>query len=70
MSKFSIGDRVIYVGETNNLKLKNNKGVVTRLAEKYGKEYDEVRFDSPLDVDEDGYEYHHYFCFAKNLRKL
>lgn len=70
MSKFNIGDKIIYIGETDNPKLRNNIGVITRLAEKYGKEYDEVRFNRPLDVDEDDYEYCHYFCFAENLMKL
>jgi hypothetical protein len=70
MSKFNVGDKVIYIGETDKSKLRNNTGVITRLAEECGKEYDEVRFDRPLDIDEDGYEYRHYFCFARNLRKL
>ena len=68
MSKYQIGDRVVYVGD--EYKIKGRIGTIIRLAEKGGKEYDQVKFDDPYYIDDDGYKYCDYFCFAKNLQKI
>ena len=65
-----IGDKVKYIHDNScehdsYMLLRNNTGVVTRIAEKCGKEYVQVCFDKPIYEDYDG---RHYFCFAERLR--
>lgn len=69
INMFQIGDRVMYVGDSEKPNLHNNPGTITELSKKNGQEYDQVRFDNPLDSDGE-YNYHCYFCFAKNLKKI
>ena len=67
-NKYMVGDRVVYIG--NSLDFKGKMGTIIRLAEKHGQEYDEVKFDDPYFIDNDGCKYYDYFCFAKNLQKI
>ena len=67
-NKYLVGDRVVYIG--NSLDFKGKMGTIIRLAEKNGKEYNQVKFDDPYFIDDDGYKYCDYFCFAENLQKL
>jgi len=67
-----VGDKVKYIhdnryDDNSYMLLFGNTGVVSRIAEKYGKEYVEVCFDNPIYTDYDG---RHYFCFANHLRLL
>ena len=68
-----VGDKVKYIHNNNfddnsYMLLYNNTGVITRVAEKYGKEYVEVCFDKPIYLDYD--DGRHYFCFAEHLQLI
>lgn len=67
-----VGDKVKYIhdnsyDDNSYMLLRNNTGVITRVAKKYDKEYVEVCFDEPIYEDYDG---RHYFCFAEHLKQV